>query len=167
MTQEKLKVCPFVSLGHSSTPAPRRLFACFPPWLLPSWSGLCLISQGALIKAKDGICAVNWRSEQRRPFHSFCLRGSFVPSWNRSSLPPFLPSFSLQLLSCLNNAGHVGKMLTGQPVDEAGGGFLSGTRHRWRCHLPGWRRDERPEQLSRPCYLSVFWLLLLLLLLLC
>ena len=33
-------------------------------------------------------------------------------------LPPFLP---FQLLSCLNKAGHVGKILTGQPTDEAGG----------------------------------------------
>ena len=50
-------------------------------------------------------------------------------------------------------------MLTGQPADKAGGGVLeSGTRHRWRCHLPGWRRDQLPEQSSRPCDLSSFGL---------
>lgn len=85
-------------LPSPARPCPvRRLFGFF-LLLLPSprphpapvlSSGV--LSHGALIKAKDRICTVNWCSEQRRSFHSLCLWGSFVPSWNNSR-PPFLPS---------------------------------------------------------------------------
>lgn len=93
-----------LSRAHSAYPAllaPARCGGCLvvssycfppapPPHPAPVLSS-AVLSHGALIKAKDRICTVNWCSEQRRSFHSLCLWGSFVPSWNNSR-PPFLPS---------------------------------------------------------------------------
>lgn len=103
LEMEGFSLC--LSRAHSAYPAlldPARCGGCLvvssycfpPPPPRPHTAPVLssgVLSHGALIKAKDRICTVNWCSEQRRSFHSLCLWGSFVPSWNNSR-PPFLPS---------------------------------------------------------------------------